>query len=303
MRLLERYFDKVIPDFARAETVAFDIQNVWDWVKVEHPNGWGSNTTGKVLAIAPPYQYMWMEFRQGSICGVEPLRYGIAIGSEFIEDESYFDSWANSLRKNKIPSSVIGDWGQLEQPHWVMAFNVFTGADKGHEWLTKIGTIIIRSDEEGRSIQINGANKHFMPASWVEDEDIESFFMDATIRVNCVLTAMTLMHIKNIVKDPVIVPPKLRKAREKRGIPTIEFKTLKIEPLRKQVQKQYEENQNGPKPLELAFHLVRGHFKDFREKGLFGRESLKGVYWWDAQARGDKANGQIIKDYEIKVTQ
>jgi hypothetical protein len=50
---------------------------------------------------------------------------------------------------------------------------------------------------------------------------------------------------------------------------------------------------------ERAFHLVRGHFADYREgAGLFGR--LKGVYWIPAHARGSKDAGIITKRYEIK---
>ncbi len=45
-------------------------------------------------------------------------------------------------------------------------------------------------------------------------------------------------------------------------------------------------------------HIVRGHFKDYRNGGgLFGK--LKGLYWWDMHVAGDISNGQIVKDYSI----
>ena len=34
-----------------------------------------------------------------------------------------------------------------------------------------------------------------------------------------------------------------------------------------------------------ALHFVRGHFKDYSVKGLFGK--YKKVYWWDSQVRGE----------------
>lgn len=42
---------------------------------------------------------------------------------------------------------------------------------------------------------------------------------------------------------------------------------------------------------------MRGHFKDFSAKGLFGK--YKGVYWWGDQVRGDSAQGVIDKDYRL----
>jgi hypothetical protein len=43
---------------------------------------------------------------------------------------------------------------------------------------------------------------------------------------------------------------------------------------------------------------VRGHFKDYSVKGLFGR--YKGVYWWDSQVRGEVNGGVVDKDYRVK---
>lgn len=47
--------------------------------------------------------------------------------------------------------------------------------------------------------------------------------------------------------------------------------------------------------VNTAFHICRGHFKDFREKGLFGKNH--GIYWWDMHARGSKKAGEIRKTY------
>jgi hypothetical protein len=47
----------------------------------------------------------------------------------------------------------------------------------------------------------------------------------------------------------------------------------------------------------LALHWVRGHFKDFREKGVFGK--AKGVYWWSPHLAG-KADRVVLKDYVLE---
>lgn len=46
-----------------------------------------------------------------------------------------------------------------------------------------------------------------------------------------------------------------------------------------------------------ALHICRGHFKDYREKGIFGKNH--GVYWWADHARGSGKNGHVVKDYAI----
>ena len=43
---------------------------------------------------------------------------------------------------------------------------------------------------------------------------------------------------------------------------------------------------------------MRGHFKDYSVKGLFGK--YKKVYWWDSQVRGEVIGGVVDKDYRVK---
>lgn len=44
-------------------------------------------------------------------------------------------------------------------------------------------------------------------------------------------------------------------------------------------------------------HLVRGHFKDYREKGVGGNLGARGIYWWQPHIRGDKSLGMVDKEY------
>jgi hypothetical protein len=60
-----------------------------------------------------------------------------------------------------------------------------------------------------------------------------------------------------------------------------------------------EEGANGGGEAESkALHFVRGHFKDYSAKGLFGK--YKKVYWWDSQVRGEVKGGVVDKDYRVK---
>lgn len=44
-------------------------------------------------------------------------------------------------------------------------------------------------------------------------------------------------------------------------------------------------------------HVVRGHFKDYREKGLFGR--VRGIFYWEPHVRGNPERGATEKDYSV----
>jgi hypothetical protein len=113
------------------------------------------------------------------------------------------------------------------------------------------------------------------------------------------LFCLSLLHCRNVaVLDKPPLPPAVRKQREKKGIPDIEYKLLDVVPLHA-VRHRGQEAQKGasanePKPL----HFVRGHFKDYSVTGLFGRH--KGIYWWDSQVRGEARGGVVDKDYRLR---
>jgi hypothetical protein len=107
--------------------------------------------------------------------------------------------------------------------------------------------------------------------------------------------AICFMHCKNVHMEEVIPPTPLSKKWQKKGNdPLVRYKTLQIEPMRKIIDRAREENNCG---LPKAMHICRGHFKDYRGHGLFGK--YKGMYWWDQHVRGDAKEGIVLKNYKI----
>ena len=108
--------------------------------------------------------------------------------------------------------------------------------------------------------------------------------------------AISFMHCKNVEILSKEVPSKLQEARKKRGKrPLVTIKVLEIKPV---VRILKEEGEIDSKGLKYALHLCRGHFKDFSKGlGLFGK--YKGLYWWEAQARGKISKGVVLKDYKL----
>lgn len=111
------------------------------------------------------------------------------------------------------------------------------------------------------------------------------------------LLATSFAHCKNVVITTQRPSPKLVRAREKKDRPKpTTYKILEIEPMRKVLKSDGGMSQGTS--LQRALHICRGHFKDYRQHGLFGRN--KGLYWWDMSVRGQKEAGLIVKDYKVK---
>ena len=80
---------------------------------------------------------------------------------------------------------------------------------------------------------------------------------------------LSLLHCRNVeTVDKPAPPAPILKQRAKKGIPYIQYKTLEVTPLRA-VRQGGTRKDGTPEPK--ALHFVRGHFKDFSDKGLFGK--------------------------------
>jgi hypothetical protein len=109
------------------------------------------------------------------------------------------------------------------------------------------------------------------------------------------LLAIGFMHCKNVrhvEHDPVFKSGKgWRAAKPSR----VRHYTLEIDPMKETLRR---EGQSETLGLKQALHICRGHFKDYRQSGLFGK--IKGIFWWDSAVRGSPEHGQVVKDYAVK---
>jgi hypothetical protein len=112
--------------------------------------------------------------------------------------------------------------------------------------------------------------------------------------------AISLMHCKNVQTEQIDpnaqLPRRVREHWEKKGKPALtKYYTLKIDPMCSSNSPARNSNASG---ANQAFHIKRGHFKDYRNsKGLFGK--YKGLFWWPESVSGNAQFGAIEKDYEI----
>jgi hypothetical protein len=105
---------------------------------------------------------------------------------------------------------------------------------------------------------------------------------------------ISLMNCRNVdleYHEPVV--RRAKKQRREKPVP-LAFHTIKLP---NQSNKRTQSNPGEPQEI-MPFHLVRGHFKTYtKEAPLLGR--ITGTYWWGPQARGQKKNGIVVKDYEV----
>jgi hypothetical protein len=274
-------------------------QNVWDY--------FDANLIGKVTNyekfpnVAPPLPTMWFEWTanhtkiEDPITGVHrsiPLKLGILCFALDLRE-------LNTERINTVREE-LGRFGinSLTETRWVMGGLVFSRILNPGEKPHALGRIDWRSGPNGELLT-SAANGHFVHSVAPDYEDQrESVFTTILFSAASVCwQAISFMHCKNvrIEKGPAI-PEKLRRARERNSKhPLFRHHTIIIDPSRTVAGSSSSGESVGN---EKALHICRGHYKDFRERGLFGRQ--KGMYWWPMHKRGSAANGTVEKDYEVK---
>lgn len=108
---------------------------------------------------------------------------------------------------------------------------------------------------------------------------------------------LALLNCKNVTTVENHVPPKVAKARIRRGKPPgVTYKTLVVTlpgtkttiPIR-----------NRGTGVQKGRHIVRGHFAHYGEHNkLFGR--LTGSFYHPMHVRGRNKKRVILKDYELE---
>jgi len=112
---------------------------------------------------------------------------------------------------------------------------------------------------------------------------------------NIVLLAFSFCHCKNVNLTEHTYDDKLLQSRERKDKPTFsKFYTLEIRPMQKVIKNTM---QSRGVSFPAALHIMRGHFKDYRQGGLFGKH--RGTYWWNMAIRGKAERGQVVKDYTV----
>lgn len=114
------------------------------------------------------------------------------------------------------------------------------------------------------------------------------------------LFACSLLHCKNVSEELNYLPRQQARARERRNLAPIVWKTLVVEPLGKARARSDPDNSDDD-THKRRLHLCRGHFAEYGINGkgkLFGKHS--GRFWIPPVVKGTASSGVVVKDYKVK---
>ena len=186
----------------------------------------------------------------------------------------------------------------------LFAFSQPMGPDVWH-----IGAVSMRVDSEYRPMRIanDGAWTDYAlllgnareDMKW-NDERTLNFHMSVlkAAIVEDVCMGLTLLQCKNVsARETCSTTKPPRRYEEQHGKHPPRYYVLDIEPMRQK----FRDANGGNDGISLAkaLHICRGHFKDYREKPLFGKVS--GMFWWQPHVRGTAEAGIVEKEYRIKL--
>lgn len=249
--------------------------------------------------LAPPFASAFVEYAMPP----QTLR---ATGSPVVIDRSFCGSRRGAFVQTmpaaefaRLPFSA--DRKVPADAKWAQCATIFVEFGKGD--ISLIGSLGWCLREDGSMIDPGRDNWYpivfgipiFGRARGEEDADLlAKELQDVFMWPTAFVAALTysFIHCRNTVLVDRSPEPKLAKAAERRGRKLVTYKVLEIEPVKRILAEKGQAEKNG---LKLALHICRGCFKDYRERGLFGK--VKGLFWFDMHVRGSLSEGVVVKDY------
>ena len=309
-----RYRDSVLALLDHKELVCIDGQASHDYVlAVNGPYLNPEDIRKLCYDVRPPSTLTFIERRATRDPTYEEAKPGIRqskvhrAGALFVWSESlqnHRDVFNDLLSQSYVNQTPKGESILLGIPvieSTDKADGVMLGLAIGAYWLDKDGYIqeedgfaSLESTEIGDEASSIGLNQ-----GEVDLRDLYGGFF--TSGIGPVLPALSMMNFKNITRrlvDRNTDAPKLAKKRQKRGVaPFVKYYTLDVisgRELTEVLNGSRSEGDVAGKPL----HQVRGHTRDCRKSGLFGK--YHGIFYIKQHERGDINQGLVHKRYRVK---
>jgi len=299
-----RSCERIIVDDVSEYLYAGSDQEHWLWAR-DFPN------------LAPPFPVFWMEaiapkvVRSGAELLVVPgnmRTVGTLVQGHRrphgATSRAFVTAVAVSLGFAEATSPRDVSHLLASEVEWAVCFGLFV-----EDLNRRIGSILVRIfflDETGALIDATNARGNW-ESIWTKAGPpigslpgprrgtVEEVTGPATLLLPFGL-AISLMHCKNVELVAQPQAPKLARAyRRRHKEPLLTYHVLDIEPMKQVLRDEGDAERSG---LRHALHICRGHFKDYRERGLFGKH--KGLFWWDSHVRGSGEVGTAIKDYRVR---
>lgn len=259
------------------------------------------NSLAQLPTCAPPWPAYWLEYSNTRVPG--PMLLGTLVRA-FPPGPEVLDYFPMPKGDTRLPVSA-DELVSHNKTHWsILLDNWFLYRHKPY----MMGMTLTALDKDGRFVNAhpenpegeNGNFVHILNEVFGGSPGAEQAIM---FQLSVSMIATAFMQCKNVILEDDTDRLKTTRLyqtirpKESRGI---NFKRLVIEPMVKKLRSEGDlpEGSVSADKVVKALHLCRGHFKDYREKGLFGK--AKGVYWWDHTVRGSANSGVVVKDYEVR---
>jgi len=257
------------------KATVFNIDNVTEYYYQSKQVSW--ELESDFPTITPPFEYTFFEYQM-------PRMGLFDEGLKFLPNAGI--RYGALIARAEVPDSLPTKWQLYSLLFGPVKYDDVTVSDF-------IGGEILSIDHYGKFVGMPGHDgevQYLMPNYMTfPTEQVQTWL---SMLLHPVYLAISFLHCKNVT----IVPKGagLNTGKRSRHAPGVRYHVLNIEPM-KQVLKT--EGNSETVGLKKALHICRGHFKDYRETGLFGR--FHDIYWWDSQVRGTLENGVVLKDYKI----
>lgn len=239
--------------------------------------------------IAPPWPtVLYFMTVPRSVAGHKGQEYAILVSSN--ESDGFANEmWANSLRESFGQEIEPAIQHALPRAKWISEVVIFTPSSSAYAYRPLAHTVLF-IDPAGRYLRPTPSRMHI----WRHNSHLPDLAVEALEHVvGPVLLAISFLHCKNTVIEDVCPPPKLAKrTMQRHGVPLNTYKVLNIQPVAAVLAAA-----GKGESLVKRLHICRGHFKDYRQRGVFGK--AKGLFWWGQHVRGNKDLGMVTKEYAV----
>jgi hypothetical protein len=241
--------------------------------------------------MAPPFENIFIEYRGPSQINQDgQMLRGTNLGKLFRYYGSHIVSY-ELTEENK--REEIQNWSD-GSAKWCLIVTQYFMDDSGNLSTVPRGLVVRLYVNKDGTFNSSYASFHKDQESIPDpqDEGIHRLMQDMLNTLVVEFLTISFMHCKNV---ELVKSHELKQTKKRRKHPCIRYYTLNIHPMMKILNRDGAAQSTG---IKLALHICRGHFKDYSEKGLFGKN--KGLYWWGEHVRGTPSQGVVIKDYEVK---
>ena len=271
--------------------VIFEATNVSDYFWYgSHKENWEERD---FPGMVPPYPVTWIEHRRPQ----RIAKQGLTAPPERYLPPQYAFLWIRVDDNHQdFNVQIVKEYPGVEPPEakWIVIGIPFL-APSADEPMHIDQRVVAYLDESGNVI------KWLLPDSLLDPEEIVLLPLEYPYLCYSSMLALSLLNCKNARVAEHTHSSALQKARKKRGhLPLAPYRTIEIDVLKSPIPKTKHGQPTGGHP---AFHITRGHFALYGDKGrglLFGK--LAGLFWIPQHTKGGKSQeGEPQpKDYKIK---